>query len=81
MIGQQHTPAALYPRERPGTHFTGGLVGPRAGLDGRKIIDSVKLHKLPMLVCAILMEVGVCNSQKVRVQCVIKLVSFSRGFI
>ena len=31
------TPAALYPRERPGTHFTGGWVGPRAGLDGRKI--------------------------------------------
>ena len=26
----------LYPRERPGTHFT-GLVGPRAGLDGRII--------------------------------------------
>ena len=22
--GQQHAPAALYPRERPGTHFTGG---------------------------------------------------------
>jgi hypothetical protein len=36
--GQQHTPAALYPRERPGTHFTGGWVDPRAGLDGRKII-------------------------------------------
>ena len=29
-------PAALYPRERPGTHFTGGWVGPRAGLDGGK---------------------------------------------
>ena len=25
------------PRERPGTHFTGGWVGSRAGLDGRKI--------------------------------------------
>jgi len=25
------------PRERPGTHFTGGWVGPRSGLDGRKI--------------------------------------------
>jgi len=25
--GQQHAPAALYPRERPGTHFTGGWVG------------------------------------------------------
>jgi len=28
---------ALYPRERPGTHFTGGWVGPRGGLDGQKI--------------------------------------------
>ena len=36
MSGQQHAPAALYPRERPGTHFTGGWVGPRAGLDGQK---------------------------------------------
>jgi len=35
--GQQHAPAAIYPRERPGTHFTGGRVGPRAGLEGRKI--------------------------------------------
>jgi len=35
--GQQHVPAAIYPRERPGTHFTGGWVGPRVGLDGRKI--------------------------------------------
>jgi hypothetical protein len=34
---QQHTPAALYPRERPGTHFTGGWVGPRAGLERRKV--------------------------------------------
>ena len=30
--GQQHAPAELYPREKPGTHFTGGWVGPRAGL-------------------------------------------------
>jgi len=35
--GQQHAPAALYRRERPGTHFTGGWVDPRAGLEGRKI--------------------------------------------
>ena len=34
---QQHAPAALYLRERSGTHFTGGWVGPRAGLEGRKI--------------------------------------------
>jgi hypothetical protein len=27
------TPRPLYPRERPGTHCTGGRVGPRAGLD------------------------------------------------
>jgi len=26
----------LYPQERHGTHFTGGWVGPRAGLDVRK---------------------------------------------
>jgi len=31
--GQRHAPAALYPRERPGTHYTGGWVGTRAGLD------------------------------------------------
>jgi len=35
--GQLHAPAALYLRERSGTHFTGGWVGPRAGLDGRNI--------------------------------------------
>jgi len=35
--GQQHVPAALYPRERPGTHFTGDRVGPRAVLEGQKI--------------------------------------------
>ena len=37
MSGQQDPPAALYRRERTGTHFTGGWVCPRAGLDGRKI--------------------------------------------
>jgi len=37
--GQQHAPAALYPRERPGTHFTGGWAGPRAGLDGWEILS------------------------------------------
>jgi hypothetical protein len=31
--GQRHALAALYPGERtPGTHWTGGWVGPRAGL-------------------------------------------------
>jgi hypothetical protein len=31
--GQRQAPAALHPRERPGTHCTGGWFGPRAGLD------------------------------------------------
>jgi len=31
--GQHHAPAAVYPRERLGTHCTEGWVGPRAGLD------------------------------------------------
>ena len=34
---QQHAPTSLYPRERPGTQCTGGCMGPKAGLDGRKI--------------------------------------------
>ena len=33
MRGQRHAPAVFYPRKRPGTHCTGGWVGPRAGLD------------------------------------------------
>ena len=37
MSGQQHAPTVLYPREKAGSHFTGGWVGPRFGLDGRKI--------------------------------------------
>ena len=32
--GQQHAPAVLYPRERPGTHCTGGWAGPQ-GRSGR----------------------------------------------
>ena len=31
--GQRHAPVP-YSRERPGTHFTGGYVAPRAYLDG-----------------------------------------------
>ena len=30
-------PDRTLPRERTGTHFTGGWMGPRAGLDGRNI--------------------------------------------
>jgi len=32
--GQHHTLAALRLGKGPGTHCTGGWVGPRAGLDG-----------------------------------------------
>ena len=37
LSGQQHAPAALNPRKRHGTHFTGGWVDTRAGLDVWKI--------------------------------------------
>ena len=46
MRGQQHSPAALYLRDRPGTHCTGGWVGPRAGLDGRKISPPTGIRSL-----------------------------------
>ena len=36
MRGQLQAPAAPYPRERPGTHFTEGWVGLRAGLGRRE---------------------------------------------
>jgi hypothetical protein len=36
--GQRHAPTALYPRGRtPGTHWIGGWVGLRAGLDTEDI--------------------------------------------
>jgi len=37
VCGQQQAPAALYHWERPGTHFTGGWVDPRADIDGQNI--------------------------------------------
>ena len=37
MSGQQHAPAILYPRKKPGTHCTEGWVRPRARLDRRNI--------------------------------------------
>ena len=33
--GQRLAPAALPPGRKPGTHCTGGWMGPRAGLDRR----------------------------------------------
>ena len=37
------------PRERPGTHFTGGWVGPRAGLDGRKVSSPPAFDPVPSI--------------------------------
>jgi hypothetical protein len=34
VCGQRHAPVALSPGKRPGTHCTGGWVGPRVGLYG-----------------------------------------------
>jgi len=42
--GQQHAPAALYRRERPGT---GGWVGARAGLGGRKFLSPPGFDAIP----------------------------------
>jgi hypothetical protein len=39
--GQCHDPAALLPGKRPGTHCTGGWVGPGVVLDVRKYTHSV----------------------------------------
>jgi hypothetical protein len=36
------TPRPLYARERPGTHCTGGWVGPRTGLD---VCERSRLHR------------------------------------
>jgi hypothetical protein len=51
--GQHHAPAGFRPEERtPGTHCTGGWVGPRAGLDAEsrgKILCLCLLPELPRL--------------------------------
>jgi hypothetical protein len=41
--GQRHAPAALLPGIRPGTHCTGGWVGPR-GRSGRVLKISPRPH-------------------------------------
>jgi hypothetical protein len=55
--GQHHAPAALYPRRKdpPGTHCTGGWVGPRAGLDAEargKILCLCRGSNLGRPVCS-----------------------------
>jgi hypothetical protein len=44
MCGQIHGPATLPPRKDPGTHWIGGWLGPRAGLDG---VENRKFLTLP----------------------------------
>ena len=48
MRGQRHAPAGLYPRERLGTHCTGGRVGPRAGLDRDSIPGPSSPYPVPI---------------------------------
>jgi len=59
--GQQHAPAALYPRERPCTYCTGGWVGPRAGLDE---ISYVFVWSIPCWLCVWRVEVVLLKVDK-----------------
>jgi hypothetical protein len=62
------TPQPLYSRERPGTHCTGGWVGPRTGLD----VCEKSRHHLDFFVCFVF----------VRILCLIVLVlDFSMFFL
>jgi hypothetical protein len=46
--GQLHTPDLFTPRERPpGTHWTGGWVGPRVGLKAVKTVLSLRRESNP----------------------------------
>ena len=47
--GQRHAPAAPYPPERPGTHYAGGWVGLRAGLDrcGKSRLTGIRSPDCP----------------------------------
>jgi hypothetical protein len=63
--GQRHAPAALYPRERPGTHCTGGWVGPRTGLDGgiQVALTLMQRKEVPVLAMEVYGGIGVNSSQ------------------
>jgi len=58
--GQRHVPAASYPRERPGTHFTGGWVG-YASISPEKIIFALLKISIFIKYMLILMTVGVAQ--------------------
>jgi hypothetical protein len=50
MRGQRHAPAAFYPRGRPGTHFTGGWVEPRAGWTGAENLAPTKIRYIELYI-------------------------------
>ena len=50
MSGQQHVQAALYPRGRPGTHFTGGWVGSRAGRAENLVLTGIRSWTVQLVV-------------------------------
>ena len=77
--GQRHAPAAL-PRERPGTHCTGGWVGPMAGLDGREKSrpfhrDSIPGPSSPQRVAIPTELTGLLHSRGITVNCSLLIVS------
>ena len=45
-------PAALYPRERPNTHCTGGWVSPRAGLGSAENLAATGIRSLDRPACS-----------------------------
>jgi len=55
LAGHPHAPAASTPVERPGTHCTGGWLGPRAGLDGRKnfVPTGIRSRTVPPVVSSL----------------------------
>jgi len=44
--GQRHSPASLPPKKRPGTHFTGGWVGPMAAMDSYRKSCPTRIRSL-----------------------------------
>jgi hypothetical protein len=68
--GQFHSPVALAPGERvPGTHWIGGWVGPRAGLDAvekRKILSCRETNRAAQPV-AIPTELSRLHNNDIRV--------------
>jgi hypothetical protein len=44
--GQYHAPAALFPGKRHGSHWTGGFVGPKVGLEGAEYLAPTGIRSL-----------------------------------